>query len=524
MRFGEMMPSEVTLRCQRFEIRNGGQIYPFFLGALDAKILRDVSDAPSFQVNTPNRQIASEVLTPPTEHWQRPIQREKVEKIASRFDLRAEIMPNPVLLAVNPSQRINVQEETDAHGNRTGLFKITITIPERSGVQKPLWIIDGQHRVMGLAETRTTVSPLPFVLLHSENNAYVPEMLAKIFAQVTTEATSLNPIHQAWMQFVFNLGPYEHSGPTWRAMRTAALICHRQSFENQPNPFYDVVGFNPELEPRNIIPGGFSFDAKYLQDLLKEKYFRIQGGEHRLEDEQVAAQIALAVNALKNSVRGDAGETAFFGELRSEQKYFRDAFIAGVCAYLIANGAPRDWNAVLRNLNFDETNWDVSGWVNSTSGRAGTISKKLAFDCFQKVFANGELPENVGNLCEFLQGAESYLQIEYRLLDDEDNPIRNSGSKFQLTLPGGLERRSEDIPANARFIKISSPCTNIGPVSISLKDKPYDEEYSFAAFKTGKKFTKSELRSLRHKIVLNIKADLYGDNTIGKELTLNVRD
>jgi len=518
------MPNEIILSCQRYEIQNNGQKYPFFLGALDAKKLRDVSDAPSFQFNTPNRQIASEVLTPPTEHWQRPLQREKVEAISRRFDLPQEIMPNPVLLAVNPSRRINVQEELDAHGHRTGLFKISIAIPEGSSEQKPLWIIDGQHRVMGLAETVNTVSPIPFVLLYSENNSYLPAMLAKIFAQVTTEATALNPIHQAWMQFVFNLGPYDQSGPTWRAMRTSALICQTQYFSNQPNPFYDVVGFNPELEPRNINPGGFSFDAKYLQDLLRDKYFRIQGGEHSLTDEQVATEVALAVNALKNVIRRDVERSAFFGELRSEQKYFRDAFIAGVCAYLRENGAPRDWNAVLKELNFDQTDWDVSGWVNSTSGRAGTISKKLAFDCFEKVFADGSLPENVETVCELLQGAESFLKVEYKLLDDEDNPIRNSLNSFNLSLPGGLEKRAEDIPSNARWIKITSPCTNVGPVAISLKDKPFDERYSFKEFKGGRDFTANELRALKNKIVLNIKVDLYGDNTIKKELTLNVRD
>jgi hypothetical protein len=258
--------------------------------------------------------------------------------------------------------------------------------------------------------------------------------------------------------------------------------------------------------------------------LLKDKYFRVQGGEHQLSDEDVANEVALAVHALKGVVRRDVERSAFFGELRSEQRYFRDAFIAGVCAYLVKNGRPRDWNRVLKDLNFDQTDWDVSGWVNSTSGRAGTISKKLAFDCFEQIFSNGELPENVGTVCEYLQGADSYLKVEYKLLDDEDNPIRNSASNFHLSLPGGLEKRAEDIPASARWVKISSPCTNAGPVAISLKDKPFDENYSFTEFKRGKIFKPQELRSLRNKIVLNIKVDLYGDNTIKKELTLNVRD
>ena len=518
------LQSDIELTCQRFEIKNNGETYPFFLGALDAKQLKRVSDAPSFHYDTPNRFIANEVLTPPTEHWQRPLQEAKVKAIARRFDMPQEIMPNPVLLAVNPSKRITVREQVDAHGHRTGLFTISIPSSVNDDEQKPLWIIDGQHRVMGLAETETTISPLPFVLLYSESNSYFPSMLARIFAQVTTEATALNPIHQAWMQFVFNLGPYEPSGPTWRAMRTTAIMCKTQTFSSIPNPFYDVIGFNPELQPRSVHPNGFSFDAKELQDLLKDKYFRVQGAEFSLTEEQVANEVALAVHALKGVVKRDVERSAFFGEARSEQTYFRDGFIAGICAYLLKNGAPRNWNEVLKELNFDQTDWDVSGWVNSTSGRAGTISKKLAFECFEEIFANGKLPENVASICEYLQGANSYLKVEFKELDAENNPIRNSGGSFLLNLPGGLEKRAEDIPANARWVKITSPCTNVGPVAISLKDKPYDENYSFQEFKKGKKFQNTELRNLKNKIVLNIKADLYGDSTIKKELTLNVRD
>ena len=70
------MPNEVVIICQRYEIENGGVIYPYFLGALDAKELKKISDAPSFNYDTPNNQIASEVLVPPTKHWQRPLRRD----------------------------------------------------------------------------------------------------------------------------------------------------------------------------------------------------------------------------------------------------------------------------------------------------------------------------------------------------------------------------------------------------------------------------------------------------------------
>jgi hypothetical protein len=73
-------------------------------------------------------------------------------------------------------------------------------------------------------------------------------------------------------------------------------------------------------------------------------------------------------------------------------------------------------------------------------------------------------------------------------------------------------------------VKITSPCTNAGPVTIALKEKPYDEAYNVTAFRRGKDFSLAELKVLKNKIILNIKVDFYGDVTIRKELTINVRD
>jgi hypothetical protein len=186
-------------------------------------------------------------------------------------------------------------------------------------------------------------------------------------------------------------------------------------------------------------------------------------------------------------------------------------------------GKPNDWVRVLEDLNFNTTNWDVSGWSNSTSGRAGTISKALAFQCFEEFFRTG-LPEGVEDICEYLQGKKSYIKLEYKLLDEEDRQIRGSGSSILVELPGGLEKIARDIPANARHVKITSPCTNAGPVTIALKEKPYDEAYNVTAFRRGKDFSLAELKVLKNKIILNIKVDFYGDVTIRKELTINVRD
>ena len=37
------MPQEIVITCQKFEIINNGKVYPYFLGALDARELQKVS-------------------------------------------------------------------------------------------------------------------------------------------------------------------------------------------------------------------------------------------------------------------------------------------------------------------------------------------------------------------------------------------------------------------------------------------------------------------------------------------------
>jgi hypothetical protein len=516
--------SSLELLCQKFIITTGGVNYPIFLGAANAKELVQVAMAPSFESTTNNAAIATEVLVPPTKHWQRPLIQDNVLAIKERFDTDGEIMPNPVLLAVNPEQERNVtlQQQTTVSGIETGLWKIKIEISGLDESSKPLWIIDGQHRVKGLSLTERNDPPLPFVLLYSNESVYIPETLARIFAQVTTMARALNPIHHAWMQYVFTLGKYSVNSVDWRAMRTTALLCGKQSFNGKPNLFYDKIQFNPELELMPISPGGFEFDAKYLQELLRDRYFKGAGHIEVMSEEDVAEQISLAIFALKDTVRGEAATSAFFGEGNFQQRYFRDGFIAGVCAYLIGNGKPRSWNELLKDLNFDSTPWDVSTWVNSTGGRAGTISKQLAFSCFEEVFSNGEMPSEVDHICEYLQGKNSYLLIEYKLINDDGelSQRRNPDHQNRFELSGGVEKSTVILPSNARWVRISSPCKNVGPVEISRQGHKFDERYQFPEFKRGRDFDEVEIEKLKESLTLEIKADLYGDNSIKKQLTL----
>lgn len=513
--------SFLKLNCIRHVIETAGVRYPFYIGAVKAQDLKDYAIAPSFKEQTKNWEIARGVLNPPTKNWQRPLDMNNVTAITTRFDTDGEIMPNPVLLAVNPDfKNAFTLTEMTLDTVSTGIWEIKI---ERNNSQedKPLWIIDGQHRVAGLAATRRIKPPLPFVILHSSEDSYRPEILARIFAQVTTLSKPLNPIHNVWMQFVFKLGNFVEGEPDWLAMKTTALLCETQMYGVTNNPFYDKIVFNPKLDASEIHPGGFAYDALSFYELTRDYYFKKQGQVNHLAPEDFAGQLALAIFALVKTSKSPTSKSAFLGNNQHQQKYFRDGFIIGVCSYLLSQGAPQDWINVLKDLNFHKTDWDVTSWVESTSGTAGTTSKKIANAVFQEVFAAGRLPENVTDIPSYLQGEECFLSVNYKLIDEHEELIsRGAQSQVEICKLSGVRTIVMVLPRATRWIKINTPSKNYYGVEVSLEGDAYNPEYRLEKLKRGKAFTTAELVKLKKELTLEIKVDLYGGVVLQKKLKI----
>ena len=507
-----MSNQPIRIMCQKFVITNGSNEFPYLLGALDPKILDSIAIAPSFEDDTEHKKLAAEVLDPPAEHWQRPVIQKKIDAIASNFDRSMEIMPNPVLLAAIPKKKIHIEKQVLANGSETGLW--VVEIPPTSEQAKSLWIIDGQHRVKGLAKTKTTQSLLPFVLLYSEDDVYRPETLAKIFAQVTTEATPLDPVHKAWMQFAFNLGDYESGSTTWRAMRTVALLCKTQSFEGTTNRFYNAIGFNPrlsEMGDQGISPGGFSYTAVELAELLNKYFYKAAGSPYlTLTEEEVATEIALAIDALVNVCKGKAQDSAFFAKSRKEQKYFRDGFIVGVLAHLKRHGAPHDWKVLLKTFNFHNTDWSDLDWIETTSGRSGSISKAVANACFDNVFGESTLPSGTKDMFDMFQGSNAKLTIEYAEVGADEKVKRSTKKTHEMELVHGRLVDTLALSADQRWIKIKNNSPNVGTFKFTPQGIAAELDLEASAFKNGRIFSIDEVKKLKKMLKFIVVSELYG--------------
>lgn len=504
------------IKALRTTITDGAQNYPIFLGYLSAAELESVAAVPSFTEQSQNFEIANNILGDPVKDWQRPPITAKIDAIKTRFSQTAEIMPNPVLLAVSNTSLVSVSQQV-LNGQSTEVFEIDVTVPN-AGSPKPLWILDGQHRVLGLAKSARSGNAVPLVLLHNDTiNAYAPKQFAKIFAEVTTLATPLQQVHGEWLQFAFKLGAYStESTADWKAMKTVADLCRTQEFGSPgvTNPFFDKIEFNPVTGGKPAIGKGFQFNCTDFKDLIRSQYYGAPtAGATLLDPPRLAEQIARAVLALAQADTTTQPKSAFFGEAKARQKYMEEGFITGVLTYLRLSGAPADsWEQVLKDLGFTTANWDFTGWVVTTGGNTGTLSKNVASGTFKKVFGTGSLPSGVDDIPTYLRGDSAGITFQSSELTEAGNP-RTPGRVTHSLPVSGVKKI--DL-GTRRHLKLSGTTVNVGQLEVRDSRDTFSDQFSVRALKRGIVMPDGGGR-----IELQIQAAMYG-GTKQPPLTLEI--
>ncbi|WP_345501333.1 ParB N-terminal domain-containing protein [Pedococcus ginsenosidimutans] len=472
-----------VIRALQTMLSDGTKSFPIYLGYLAADQLKSVAEVPSFNPNSGNADIARNVLNPPIKNWQRPVIPEKWQAIRDKFSQPGELMPNPVLLAVADVAHVHVRQQI-LNGQATEVFEISVNVPAAQG-SKPLWILDGQHRVEGVSQSTNSSNPIPLVLLHGEaSQAYSPAQFAKVFAEVTTYATPLHELHEHWLQYAFKLGAYQDaaggtSTSEWKAMTTVAMLCEHQNVgpSHVTNPFYDKVQFNPD--PTKLLAaagGGFSYTSLGLKEIVLGQYFSRPGSS--LGPAVVADQIALAVLALSRNVTTPTTDSAFFGDASHRQKYLMDAYLVGVLTYLLKHGVPTDWDSVLQALKFNASNWDVTGWVQSTGGNFGNVSRRVANKVFEDMFAKGALGVS-SDIPSWLAGDGAELTL---LASD---PGRGGARRNRLETVLPINGTKPLNIGAARRLKLVGHSINVGNLRIVDESRPLGNEFNLSSLKRG---------------------------------------
>jgi hypothetical protein len=122
-----------TIQCLKELVESGSRRFPLFIGFLSADGLAELAEVPSFKHNTANRAIAANILDPPVEDWQRPIDMSRVERIAREFERPGTVMPNPVLLSENPyyPSRVRIRRERVSGALVAPTYQVTVGTTNR---------------------------------------------------------------------------------------------------------------------------------------------------------------------------------------------------------------------------------------------------------------------------------------------------------------------------------------------------------------------------------------------------------
>ena len=459
----------VRIYALKETIESGEQKYPIYLALMQAEAISEIADVPSYHDTTKNAEIAHNVSKVPVKEWQRPPIPEKIEAIRQMFNNSGEFMPNPILIGQNPhtTSPPNV-ESVLTSGDATTVWELVIDQPP-SDSEKPLWILDGQHRIAGLSKSAQSSNPVPVVfLLNHGSDHYGADRLAQIFAQVTTSATQLGPLHSEWLSYAFRLNHYSpreaRAAEQKNSMAAVISLCMTPSFGGQPNPFYDRIQYNDRLTPSRIQPGGHVYTCIELKDIVFRSYYSAPKVQPELESDALAEEMCLARIALVDVVKTPVDRSVFFGKDSHHQKVMEDAFWSGVLSHIGAHGAPPSWKDVLRTLRFESTDWDFS-WKVSLHGRNQSTSKKLAVRVMEEIFPKRKLPSGNNSIADLLRGNGAQFKLEAFHLTSSDRPSTREAEVLEV-------RRGDttSFPIGQRVgIRLRNPSLNIQEVVVTDK-------------------------------------------------------
>ena len=462
----------INVNALRGVSKINGNNYPMYCGFLSSDMLKTIAEVPSFAPTKQHHQIARDIHHPPVDQWQRPLDSSKTHKIKTTYS-RADkdnLMANPVLIGVaspniNADVNIQVQQSTiqTVSGDVVAVPDNYILTINYSDELKPLWILDGQHRIEGMLESVQKNEPIPFVLLYHDT-LYSPPLLAEIFTQVTTGATPMQSLHAEWMKYAFRLDKYSEEAHE-KSMEVAIHLCKEIHLGGVNNPFHNKIQFNPYLSQPGFY--AFAFNMEEWSKIIAENYYG-RGGT--LESLEIASEIAKLIRAAESvdQYKGQGGSKLFSND--DPHKILAEGFLSGILSYIAMSNSTKSFDEWVSYFidplrAFQRCDWRLP-FVRSTgalSSSNGAPSKLIAKESFDVVFNDPHYLNGV-LVTDFLQGVNASIKITaYPKTSAGRLSNRNEYTKY-FTPGSGLipfDTRSGDVIRDIIRIESDSPNCSI---------------------------------------------------------------
>lgn len=396
--------------CIRSIVKHGGKEFVLYTGFMPAEDIFKLSSIPKFAETKTHLKIAEDLKSGNLEEWQRPLIAGKVDSIVKLYsDLsHVNVMPNGVLLGVDAASLVPnpnfkaavfvptniVPEENPSTDERKelkeqGFYNIKI---ETHDGRKPLIVLDGQHRITGMAQSKQKSQPIPFVICH---DGFTDNSLAEIFTHVTTKATPMNELHKAWMQYSFQLGKFK-SWQQQSAGKTVVLMCTEEGHFKGSIKFNDTVPVSHDEKHGGFNQGNFTLIG--WSNLIYNHFYKSFTANNKAPNpEHLANTISNFLIAL-NEIDRDPAKSKFFTTSTTNKYHstlchsIMKEFLKYLCKNtgLLANTIEqwkhfltsnhRQWNNVQTDLPYV-----LPIGQNATDLK---ISTKIADKCFELFFSD----------------------------------------------------------------------------------------------------------------------------------------
>jgi len=407
---------EITIETIKRSANINGTKYPMYSGFISAEKMVKIADVPNFYKKKDHHQIASDIFKPPVDQWQRPLNEKKSNQIKRTYSdtVQDNLMANPVLIGIaslNIGKKADVEIEPKCISTSSGkkivdnYFNITVRYTTE---KKPLWILDGQHRIEGMKRSTQKENPVPFVLLYDEE-VYTPPFLAEIFTYVTTKATPMKGLHAEWMKYSFGLDYYGQQAYK-KSMDVVILLCKEAKFDGYANPFQNRIQFNPYISSDEY--SAFKFNCEELVRIIAENYYG-RGGS--LGKEDLAKELVKSIKILEKLDSHSGNNSKLFSN-DNPHKILAEGLLSGLLKNIKISGvkSKQQWESFYLDdvRSFDQCNWSLP-FVKTTgalSSGNGPPSKKIAKECFDLAFNDPNVLNN-NLLTDYLQGVGAKLNL-----------------------------------------------------------------------------------------------------------------
>lgn len=398
---------EVKVTAIKGVARIHDRSYPMYTAFMTPSELINYSSVPNFERNATHLSLSTSLQVEEIDDsWQRPLDVDRIGRIKTNID-RALLgsndndclMANPVLLGrsnnagddLAPTTVFAVQMKDSDNSPIPDVFKLTIRMAEDV---KPLWILDGQHRIHGMGDSpfddmtgsilENEVIPVVFVI----DDQYEPDFLAKIFTEVTTEAVKMDDLHGDWMQFFFQMSDYRAENAR-EAFKVVLQLNNHQEIGGIDNPFYGQIQFNPNLDTDPILSFGNIRADKFRQFICKR--YHDAGGN--LGEEEIATAIVYFLHTAVQLDVHSGGDSRLFGTIQPHQSLayeFLGKFLTHIANNpgIITNSV-QEWTEFLEHNNrlYQHCDWRLVLIGNAaTTGAAYLPSRHAAERTFHHFF------------------------------------------------------------------------------------------------------------------------------------------